>query len=112
MPERTSSPYATPRAHCSRAPARGPSMRARAAVGPLRFGPSRTCVPLLALPLCLLLLATPSHAGPGTGTAVILPPSAVVAGATGTWNVTYSADEDFSNLGGVIEVVIPPGWTL
>ena len=61
--------------------------------------------------LLLALRATAAGAVPGSGDAIILPSSTVVAGATGTWNVTYAATENFANSGGMIEVVIPAGWT-
>lgn len=57
------------------------------------------------------LLATAALAGAGSGSATILPSSAVPAGVDSMWNITYTAAEDFPITGGMIEVTIPPGWT-
>ncbi|MBI4364853.1 MAG: hypothetical protein HY568_05425, partial [Candidatus Latescibacteria bacterium] len=61
--------------------------------------------------MLVALAAAPAGAGPGSGSAIIVPTSAVPAGSYGIWTVQYVASEDFPISGGLIEVVIPSGWT-
>ncbi len=60
-----------------------------------------------------LLSSTPAvAAGPGSGAADLSPPTPVVAGATGSWVITYRAEEGFPHSnGGAVDVEIPAGWT-
>ena len=75
-------------------------------------GAWRAIVVTLGVACASILLATPALAGAGSGTAFITPPDTVVAGASGTWTIIYTASEDFdATTGGFIEVVIPSGWT-
>ncbi|TMQ62970.1 MAG: T9SS type A sorting domain-containing protein [Candidatus Eisenbacteria bacterium] len=67
---------------------------------------------LVAAALGLAFSSAPAIAGPGSGTATIAGSSAVVAGASGTWAITYVAAENFGALlGGQITIEIPSGWT-
>ena len=51
-------------------------------------------------------------AGPGSGAADLSPPTAVVAGATGSWVITYRAEEGFPHSnGGAVDVEVPADWT-
>ena len=62
---------------------------------------------------CAAILAPAlASAAPGSGTAAIGPAATVVAGAQGTWTVTYTAAENFNPLlGGRISIDIPAAWT-
>jgi hypothetical protein len=43
---------------------------------------------------------------------LILPPDSVLAGGPGTWNITYTAVEDFATTtGGTVDMLVPSGWT-
>ncbi len=72
----------------------------------------RSILVALGVACACCLLATSALAGAGSGTAFITPPDTVVAGAPGTWTITYTAGEDFDAVtGGFIEAVIPTGWS-
>ncbi len=83
---------------------------------PRRPAPRSRALPraLLCSMLALLGMFVPASsvlAAAGSGSASIIPSGAVVAGSTGTWTVSYLADEDFGNQGGYFEVEMPAGWT-
>ncbi len=63
---------------------------------------------LVVLVSVALTLAAGGPAAPGSGTATVSPPTAIVA-TPGTWTVVYSAADFFTN--GTIRVTIPAGWT-
>lgn len=51
-------------------------------------------------------------AGPGSGSADLSPATAVTAGSSGSWTVTYRAEEGFPHAtGGAVDVEVPAGWT-
>ncbi|HEU4723824.1 MAG TPA: hypothetical protein VFU59_00865, partial [Candidatus Eisenbacteria bacterium] len=60
-----------------------------------------------------LLAAGLAHAaGPGSGSAALSPLTAVTAGSSGSWVVTYRAEEGFPHAtGGAVDIEIPAGWT-
>ena len=66
---------------------------------------------VLAMALLGAALAPPALASPGTGTAIILGPSAVAVTDSSIWTIQYTPTENFSGSGGTIDIVIPPGWT-
>jgi len=73
---------------------------------------ARGAVALCGALLACSVLAAPASAGPGSGSASILPPDSVLAGSAGTWKITYFASEDFdTTTGGTVDIVVPPGWT-
>src|SRR5580765_2649492 len=68
---------------------------------------------MLAVVLALLAGASARAAGPGSGTAEIAPSGAAAAGSTGSWVITYRAEEGFPHnaFGGVVDVEVPAGWS-
>lgn len=87
-------------------------MRAYELTGGKEQRSSRRVAPFPAL--CMVVLAIlwiPAAvcAGPGTGTATVSPTDDVEAGSTGSWSIQYVAAED--TFTGVIEIVIPDGWS-
>ncbi len=65
----------------------------------------------LGVPLAILALAPVAGAVPGTGTATMTPATAVEAGAIGTWDVVYTATQNFGAAGGGVRLTIPAGWS-
>ncbi|MBN2185361.1 MAG: Ig-like domain-containing protein, partial [Candidatus Krumholzibacteriota bacterium] len=51
-----------------------------------------------------------AEAAPGSGTAVIIPSTSVVAGSDSTWTIRYTASEPFSS--GTIHLYIPLSWSV
>lgn len=82
--------------------------------------PAWRAIRALALPFAwlqagaaVLAGATALAAGPGSGTADLVPQIPVVAGTSGSWVITYRAEEGFPHSnGGVVDVEVPAGWTL
>ncbi|MCU0640041.1 MAG: Ig-like domain-containing protein, partial [Candidatus Krumholzibacteria bacterium] len=56
-----------------------------------------------------ILCGSSAMAVPGSGSAVVVPSSDVVAGTAGKWTFTYTASENF--LTGTVHLVIPTGWS-
>ncbi|HET9950992.1 MAG TPA: hypothetical protein VFS09_04265 [Candidatus Eisenbacteria bacterium] len=75
----------------------------------------RTWKGLATLVAGFALLAAPSAraAGPGSGTADLSPTGNFVAGSSGSWVITYRAEEGFPHsTGGVLDVEVPAGWSI
>ena len=61
----------------------------------------------------MLSAVTAFAAGPGSGNAVLSPSASVTAGSSGSWVITYRAEEGFPHsTGGAVDVEVPAGWTL
>ena len=62
--------------------------------------------------VALLSAGSALAAGPGSGSADLSPLSAVTAGSSGSWSITYRAEEGFPHsTGGAVDVEVPAGWT-
>jgi hypothetical protein len=59
--------------------------------------------------LIFCLMPSALAALPGSGAAVITPPATAVAGEMGSWNITYTCEDPFTN--GTLIFAIPAGWT-
>src|SRR5690348_6066265 len=75
------------------------------------FTSRRRSATLLGFAVACSFIAARAFAGAGSGDAGVFGPNPAIAGQHEEWTVQYHATESFA-AGGVVEIQIPPGWSL